>query len=75
MCIESPALVRALKEHFAERPEKTIIPGDDIEVDFTMGTLTWAGQTFRFPPLSRVPQELVVAGGIENLVRRSLAQA
>jgi homoaconitate hydratase len=75
MCIESPALVRALKERFAGRPEKTIIPGDDIEVDSTVGTVAWAGETFRFPPLSRVPQELVVAGGIENLVRRSLAQA
>ena len=45
------------------------------KVDFTIGMLTWAGESFRFPPLSRVPQELVVAGGIENLVRRSLAQA
>jgi hypothetical protein len=28
--------------------------------------------TFHFPPLGSVPQALVVAGGVENQVRREL---
>ena len=46
-------------------------PGDEIEVDFSSGTITYRGETFRFPPLGTVPQALVVAGGVENQVRRS----
>ena len=51
---------------------KTIIPGDEIEVDFASGIVTFRGSTFRFPPLGSVPQSLVVAGGVENQVRQRL---
>ena len=78
VCVESPSLARRLREWFAERieaGEKTIVPGDDMVVDFTSGTITYRNETFAFPPLSRVPQALVVAGGVENQVRRRLAGA
>jgi hypothetical protein len=52
--------------------EKTVIPGDEIEIDFSAGAITFRANTFRFPPLSGVPQALVVAGGIENQVRQQL---
>ena len=52
--------------------EKTIIPGEDIEVDFTSGTVTWRGEKFPFPPLGEVPQQLVIAGGAENAVATRL---
>jgi homoaconitate hydratase len=77
-CIQAPALVRRLREQLADRiaaGEKTIIPeepGDEVVVDFTTGTLRWRGETFRFPALGPVPQSLVVAGGVENLVRQRL---
>jgi homoaconitate hydratase len=77
-CVESPALTARLRERFAKEiaaGEKTILPGDEVEVDFTSGTISWGGESFRFPPLSRVPQELVVAGGVENMVRRKLGRA
>jgi homoaconitate hydratase len=74
-CIACPELVARLRELTADASaggEKTIIPGDEIEVDFATGTITFRAQTFRFPPLSQVPQALVVAGGVENQVRRQL---
>jgi len=72
VCIECPELVEHLKTTHAEAiaaGELTIIAGDEIEIDFSTGTGTYAGQAFHFPPLGVVPQRLVVAGGIENLVR------
>ena len=74
-CIACPDLVTRIRELTAEQASggsKTIIPGDEIEVDFSTGTITFRNETFRFPPLSQVPQALVVAGGVENQVRRQL---
>ena len=75
LCIAAPKLVKSLCARFAaaiERKEKTIIPGDSIEVDFAASTIRYAGEEFTFPALGSVPQSLVVAGGIENLVAQKL---
>jgi homoaconitate hydratase len=74
LCIEVPALVRRLREQFAGQAgaARTIIPGDEIAIDFTSGTLTWRGEQFSFPALGSVPQSLVLAGGIESLVVQRL---
>jgi homoaconitate hydratase len=75
LCIETPEFVAKLKSRFAEQianKEKTIIPGDAIEIDFASSTLQYAGETFTFPALGSVPQSLVVAGGVENLVAQRL---
>jgi homoaconitate hydratase len=74
-CIACPELVDHLRELTAGQVgagTKTIIPGDEVEVDFSTGTVRFRGTDFRFPPLSRVPQALVVAGGVENQVRQQL---
>jgi len=74
-CVESPELARHVRELLADHidaGERTIIPGDEIEVDFSSGAITYRGETFRFPPLGAVPQGLVVAGGVENQVRQKL---
>ena len=55
--------------------EKTIIPSEDVEIDFTSSTITWRGEKFVFPPLGSVPQSLVIAGGAENLVAKRLGLA
>ncbi len=76
ICVESPKLVERLRSDLTEASEagqKTVVPGEKVEVDFTTGTIRWRGGAYRFPPLSRVPQELVTAGGVENLVRRQAA--
>jgi homoaconitate hydratase len=67
LCIEVPELVKRLRERLTAK-EKTIIPGQEIEVDFTASTLTWGGDVFHFPALGSVPQSLVIAGGVEKLV-------
>jgi homoaconitate hydratase len=75
LCVEVPAFVKRLREVFAGEmgaKEKTIIPGDEIEVDFTSGTITYRGDKFQFPPLGSVPQSLVIAEGVENLVAKRL---
>jgi hypothetical protein len=76
--VECPELVRRLRTAFAaaiERGEKTVIPGQLIDVDFSSSTITYAGEVFAFPALGRVPQSLVAAGGIENLVRHKRQSA
>jgi homoaconitate hydratase len=75
LCIEVPAFVKRLREQFSSEianQETTIIPAEEIDIDFTSSTLTWRGESFAYPPLGRVPQSLVIAGGAENVVARKL---
>jgi homoaconitate hydratase len=78
LCVEVPGLVQRLREQFAAEiaeKQKTVIPGDEIEVDFTSGAIAWRREKFAFPPLGSVPQSLVIAEGIENLVAKRLGLA
>ncbi len=75
VCIELPELVAELRRQFGaeiQAREKTIVPGDTIDVDFTSSTVHWRGESFNFQALGSVPQELVVAGGVENLLAKRL---
>ncbi len=75
LCIEVAVLVKKLRDQFAAEiaaKEKTIIPGESIDIDFTSCTLAWRGESFAFPPLGEVPQSLVIAGGAENVVAKKL---
>jgi homoaconitate hydratase len=75
LCIEVPGLVKRLHEQFAGEiagKEKTIIPGENVAIDFSSSTLAWRGESFSFPPLGSVPQSLVIAGGAENVVATKL---
>jgi homoaconitate hydratase len=75
LCVEVPEFIARLREQFAKEiaaKGKTIIPGEDVELDFKCGTIAWRGEKFIFPPLGTVPQSLVIAGGVENLVAKRL---
>jgi len=75
LCIEVPEFVARVREQFAGEiaaKQKTIIPGDEIDIDFTSSTISWRGEKFTFPALGSVPQSLVIAGGVENLVAQKL---
>ena len=77
-CVECPELVGRLREKLAEpiaAGQRTIIPGDEIVIDFAAGTITWRGEQFRFPALGQVAQSLVSVGGVENLIRQRLGLA
>jgi homoaconitate hydratase len=78
LCIEIPELVKRLLKQFAKEiaaKEKTIIPADEIDVDFTTGMVHWREENFPFPALGSVPQSLVIAEGVENLVAKRLGLA
>ena len=78
LCIEVPEFVARLREQFAPEiaaKEKTVIPGDEVDIDFTASTISWRGDKFAFPALGSVPQSLVIAGGVENLVAKRLGVA
>ena len=75
LCLETPRLLDRLREQLTDAiaaRERTIIPGEELDVDFQRGVITWRGEEFSFPALGSVPQSLVVAGGVENLVRKKL---
>jgi len=75
LCVEVPELAKRLREQFAGSSERTIISGDEINIEFTSGVITWRGEKFAFPPLGSVPQSLVIAEGVENLVAKRLGLA
>jgi len=77
-CVVCPELVERVREVLAAEVNgggKTIIPGDNVEVDFSSGHVRFRSQSFRFAPLGAVPQSLVIAGGVENQVRETLGIA
>jgi len=77
LCIEAPRLVKRLREQFATEitgKQQTIIPGEKLDIDFTGSTVAWRGERFAFPALGAVPQELVIAGGAENLVAKKMGR-
>ncbi len=76
LCIECPELVKFLREYLESdlhREIKTIIAPEKMAIDFAAGKISFASREFQFPALGKVPQSLVVAGGIEKLVARRLA--
>jgi homoaconitate hydratase len=73
ICVECPELSDAMKAHFAEQADtKTIIGEDNLEMDFAGSVITWRDKKYRFTPLGKPVQEVVIAGGVENQVRNSL---
>ena len=78
LCVECPELVRWLFEklaHDVQAGRRTIIPGEEIEIDFSSGTIRSMQEEFHFPTLGSVAQSLVIAGGVENVVRQRLGLA
>ncbi len=74
-CVESPQLVTAMREAFADEMaagRKTITDDGAVSLDFARAKVTWRGREFPFTPLGTVVQELVIAGGVENQVRERL---
>ena len=67
---ECPELVTHLREALNDRAATTV--GPEITIDYAKSILTVDGKSFPFPPLSPAAQELIVAGGAENLVASRL---
>ena len=67
---ECPELVTHLRATLKDRKPTTVAP--EITIDYGKSTLSIDGKSFPFPPLSPAAQELIVAGGAENLVAARL---
>ena len=67
---ECPELVTHLRATLKDRAPTTVAP--EMTIDYGKSTLTIDGKSFTFPPLSPAAQELIVAGGAENLVAARL---
>jgi len=63
---ECPELVTHLRTTLKNRAPTTV--ASEITIDYGKSTLTIDGKSFAFPALSPAAQELIVAGGAENLV-------
>src|SRR6266550_4697390 len=63
---ECPDLVTHLRATLKDRAPTTV--ASEMTIDYGKSTLTIDGKSFTFPPLSPAAQELIVAGGAENLV-------
>jgi homoaconitate hydratase len=77
---ECPELVEWLEKKFGgpgnlsgAKPQAATVVGPDIVIDYRKSVIACDGHGFAFAPLSVVAQELVVAGGAENVVKRRLA--
>jgi homoaconitate hydratase len=72
LAIEAPELVNDLKARFgADR--LTVATGMKATIDFSAATLTADGKTYRISPIGVAAQELIVADGLENWVRKKLS--
>src|SRR5437667_579940 len=67
---ECPELVAYLRETLKDRKPTTV--ASEITIDYAKSILSVDGKSFSFPPLSPAAQELIVAGGAENLVASRL---
>src|SRR5436190_5856221 len=63
---ECPELVTHLRTTLTNRQPTTV--GPEITIDYAKSIVAVDGKSFPFPPLSPAAQELIVAGGAENLV-------
>lgn len=68
---ECPELVQSLRQGKASSAKSVLV--GDAQVDYQRSTVTVNGKSFQFSALSPVAQELVVAGGAEEVVKRRMA--
>ncbi len=76
ICIEAPSFVEAIASALAEpvaAGELTVIPGDEVVVDFRQSEIRWRERVWRFPSLGAVPQRLVIAGAGRAAAAESVA--
>jgi homoaconitate hydratase len=69
---ECPELVTHLRAIPRLRDAPTTV-APEITIDYGKSILSMDGKSFTFPPLSPAAQELIVAGGAENLVAARLS--
>ncbi|NOZ78822.1 MAG: homoaconitase [Acidobacteria bacterium] len=76
VCLESPELSRAVRDAFSAEISagRRTIPGDHLTVDIANARIIWRGSSYPVSPLGSAAQELVLAGGLEQLTRKKLGK-
>ena len=72
LCIDCPALVEELRRRYPEGPP-TRRTGLDLSIDFKGSLASLDGTPYPINPLGPAAQDLILAGGLESLVRARLA--
>jgi homoaconitate hydratase len=72
LCIECPELVKALRAANPTDNPPTLRLQGEIEVDFAASSIRFDGVDYPIGPVGAAAQDLVVAGGLEALVRAAL---
>ena len=75
LCVDCPELVDFVADRLQEdaMTQRTIV-GPNLIVDFATSQARCEGESFHIGPVSPIAQELVVAGGSEAVVQRTLAK-
>jgi len=68
LVIDCPDLVEHLRSSQPGNDAATL-PLGQMDIDFTASTIRFEGREFTFPPMGPVPQEVIAAGGAENIVK------
>jgi homoaconitate hydratase len=71
LVIEAPDLIRKLKERFGAE-KLTVRTGIEGEIDVAASVLRADGTEYPISPIGTAAQDLILAGGLESLVRESL---
>jgi homoaconitate hydratase len=71
LLIESAQLANDLKIKFGTK-KLTVKPGLRINIDFIKSEMNIDNKTYKFDPVGKAAQELIVCGGLENWVKNNL---
>ncbi len=74
ICLESSALAAAMRAAYREEAASgsRTIPAGEVTVDFPTSMAHWHDASYPVSPLGPTAQELILAGGLEAMVRRRL---
>ncbi len=73
LVIEQPELVNELKSKYG-KDKQTIRIDSELKIDFIDSKITFMEKTYPINPIGETAQELIVAGGLENWVKKNLAK-
>ena len=71
LCLEIPQLVNYLKLKFGKE-KLTVKTEINAQIDFKNSVIGVDNQRFRISPVGEAAQELIVAGGLEEWVKKNL---
>ena len=71
LIIDCPEFVNDLKEKFGS-DKLTINTNKKIKIDFSNSLISFDGKDYLFDPVGQAAQEIIIAGGLENWVKKKI---